>query len=492
MIQKIPWRLVLLMVALASLGAIIGGCGTVDRDASIVTTATASALPVGSSSPLPVTPASLPPPSSTAMTTESVESGDESIEIGGTVVTPSSTPAAPTPTPATGARPTLAAALPGTSQGFDLVGHNTLAGVGWHAGLALHDHCAYVGNRRSGGASIVDIGDPAVPTVIGTIPFGLEGQPVELRTLPARDLLVAADFGNARLVTYDVADCANPVQVGALEMPGAPHEFYLWTDGERVLIYGAMFDHADADLIVVDVTDPTVPEEVTRWHMRTSDIDGLLHSLAISPDGNRAYLALWSGGVLVAEIDLPEIRIIRDNNGTVHPAPFVAAHSAVPLANAGAPENLLVTSEIWGCPFAQVTIVSIANPAYPNIVARMGLPENRCDNLPAADAIFTPHNPLVVGDLVFLSWYGGGLQVLDVSNPQVPVRVAQFVPAGEGAAPVSYIGGYRVQTWSYPILRDGLLYVVDIQSGLYVLRYTGPGAEEAAGVAHAEGNATVR
>ena len=170
------------------------------------------------------------------------------------------------------------------------------------------------------------------------------------------------------------------------------------------------------------------------------------------------------------------------------PAPFVAAHSVTPLGNANDPDYLLVTPELWRCPFAGVSIVSVADAARPYLVSTVTLPENRCEDLPGEGAVFNPHNPLVVGHLVFISWYSAGLQVLDLSDPLAPRRVAQYVPSGEGSAPLSYIGSYPVQTWSYPILRDGLLYVVDIQSGLHVLRYTGPGADTVAATAHAEGN----
>jgi hypothetical protein len=44
--------------------------------------------------------------------------------------------------------------------------------------------------------------------------------------------------------------------------------------------------------------------------------------------------------------------------------------------------------------------------------------------------------------------------------------------------------------WSYPIVRDGLIYVVDIRNGLYVLRYTGRGASLVEDIEWAEGNAT--
>lgn len=50
------------------------------------------------------------------------------------------------------------------------------------------------------------------------------------------------------------------------------------------------------------------------------------------------------------------------------------------------------------------------------------------------------------------------------------------------------LGGDGVTMWSYPIIRDGLIYVVDLRNGLYVLRYTGAFEDEVAGRAYLEGN----
>ena len=87
--------------------------------------------------------------------------------------------------------------------------------------------------------------------------------------------------------------------------------------------------------------------------------------------------------------------------------------------------------------------------------------------------------------------YSAGVQAIDVSDPFSPRRVGQYVPTGEGAGPRSLLGEYPVQMFSYPILRDGLLYAVDSQSGLFVLRYTGPGAESLTDISLAESNVTV-
>jgi hypothetical protein len=45
--------------------------------------------------------------------------------------------------------------------------------------------------------------------------------------------------------------------------------------------------------------------------------------------------------------------------------------------------------------------------------------------------------------------------------------------------------------WSYPIIRDGLIYVIDVRNGLYVLRYTGPRQDEIANIDFLEGNSNL-
>ncbi len=42
--------------------------------------------------------------------------------------------------------------------------------------------------------------------------------------------------------------------------------------------------------------------------------------------------------------------------------------------------------------------------------------------------------------------------------------------------------------WSYPVIEDGLIYVVDLRNGLYILKYNGPYEQEVADVKFLEGN----
>jgi hypothetical protein len=51
-------------------------------------------------------------------------------------------------------------------------------------------------------------------------------------------------------------------------------------------------------------------------------------------------------------------------------------------------------------------------------------------------------------------------------------------------------GDNKVVLWSFPIVKVGLIYVIDLRKGLCILRFTGPRAREVAGVSFLEGTRT--
>ena len=368
---------------------------------------------------------------------------------------------------------------------FEQLGQESFDAVGWHAGLALYEHCAYVGNRRGSLINIVDISDPTQPEQVSALPFPDGSQPAELRVLPAQHLLVVADLTNdVSLLTFDISDCSSPQPLGSLVLASQPHEFFLWSNAAHTRAFVATDQAGPPDLLVIDLDDAAVPVEIARWSATDDGLTGPLHSVSVNAAGDTAYLALSAQGLAIADLELPIIRVRRQADESPALAAFPGAHSAVSFAGAA---FAVLTAEFYDCPFGGLAVAQLFDPAQPEIVAHVGLQENRCEDTPD-EAIFSAHNPLVVDNLVFISWYAGGLVALDVSDPFQPVLVGRFVPSGLGAAAESYVGGYPVQMWSYPIVRDGLIYIVDIQSGLYVLRYTGPGAGAVEQIALAEGN----
>jgi hypothetical protein len=382
------------------------------------------------------------------------------------------------------------------------VGHDDLGARGLNSGLALAGRCAYVGSRGQGPIVIEDVSDPAHPHAAGSLPARALTTTRELRTVADRHLLVVLSFALGRgganridLYRWD-DDCAKPHAAGTHDFGGrAPHEFFLWQDAARTLLFVAMFSGGRDDLQVLDVTDPAAPRLAGTW----SPPAGLVHSISLSGDGRRAFLSLWTGGLLVADASqfttgqpTPQLVPLTPVASRLPAPPGGNVHSAVQVPGK---DLLVVTDERYppACPYGPARLVDVSDPARPRALSTMASPENDPATCAASPAgAYTSHNPTVVGDLALVTWYSSGLQVFDLADPANPRRLAEFRP--QASAPGlrdPQLGATLTMTWSYPIVRDGLIYVADIDEGLYVLRYRGLHEEQLAPVAFAEGNSNL-
>jgi hypothetical protein len=91
------------------------------------------------------------------------------------------------------------------------------------------------------------------------------------------------------------------------------------------------------------------------------------------------------------------------------------------------------------------------------------------------------------------------LQIIDTSDPTNPVQAGFYVPdpapsvANEdpGLSQGTASRNNKTVFWSYPIIKDGLIYVIDIRNGLFVFQYTGPNAQEVRNIRFLEGNSNL-
>lgn len=331
---------------------------------------------------------------------------------------------------------------------------------------------------------------------------------------------------------------ARPVLVATYELPANPHEFFLWDDpvrDGRALLYittaysgtGAALDRTKPHLLVTDITRAREdvftqllhwsPERDPRW-----DAAGL-HSLSVSHDGGTAYLADLEGGFLMADTsDLaagrpdPAIRQLTPGGAAVHHEE-PGAHSAVPLP--GRP-FALISDEVYGqglgagqyinfnmmrgCPWGWTRLIDTHDPARPRVVGEYKVaPWNTaegCEDVSLSEdqaTSFSSHNPTVTANLGLITWHSAGLRAVDLGDPAHPRETAAFLPP----EPLDRVqredpaltGGGAVDTimWSYPVVQDGLIYVVDIRNGLFILRYRGPFATELRCQTRLEGNSNL-
>jgi hypothetical protein len=444
--------------------------------------------------------------------------------------------------------------------GFELVGHSPLNNRGMNAALAVWGDYAYVGNRSdatqspNAGVMVVDVSDPSAPEVVGQIGAPNEGMPGgssrELRILPEQGLLMVLSHACSELLHH----CLSPSLTGASyfrsvirfydirgehaaapelvatyqpsrNAPQQPHEFVVWSDPKRpgrVLMFQTTPTTTSADaetvrenLIVTDLSNARAGEfpEIAKWAPRIDnpERDDRLHSLTLSADGRRAYLAYLGGGFLVADTSDfaeakadPQVRLVT----AVEDRVFWTDPGAHSAAKVPSKPYALVTDEVYGnipgllsahgCPWGWVRMVDVRDEAHPKVAAEYKLPVNEassCENVPPDRhhaSSFSAHNPTVLQDLALVTWHGAGLQAIDIRNPAKPRPAAQYVPEPlpyvQTEDPMLSSGRDKVVMWSFPIIKDGLIYVVDVRNGLYVLRYDGPHERQVARTRFLDGN----
>jgi hypothetical protein len=180
-----------------------------------------------------------------------------------------------------------------------------------------------------------------------------------------------------------------------------------------------------------------------------------------------------------------------------HPPEVEITHSATKVP--GRP-YVLVSGERNGtttCPWADGRIVDIGVEAYPRELSPWMVPENLPQNCfdggpgdPALMREFSTHQILPFRNLFFQSWYSAGLRAWDIANPWLPMETGVFVPKPEFPNVVEpFRDSPDVWTWSYPVLYNGNIYVMDENSGLFILKYTGRRALEVPSRGLFEGNA---
>jgi hypothetical protein len=165
-----------------------------------------------------------------------------------------------------------------------------------------------------------------------------------------------------------------------------------------------------------------------------------------------------------------------------------------------------------GCPFGYLRTGAMSSDGGATLLGDFKLPENNPKTCGQKNGTFSSHNPTLFHDLALLSWYSGGLRAVDLTDPKHLHEDGAFVPKptftptlrddrlffpakatnpglpSDTTRPGSTASRWTGSMWSYPVVQNGLIYVVDIDLGLYILRYTGPHASEVDKAAFVEGN----
>lgn len=316
-------------------------------------------------------------------------------------------------------------------------------------GIRIEDGYAYLANSAAG-LVILDLSNPIVPTFVSAYPTLSSATDVEV--LSNRAYVTDRWSG---LHILNVADPAHPSLLGSY----APGPGQMTTD---VAVVGtiAYLAGGSGGLRILDVSNPANP--ILRAISNAGWPAGLV---AVAND--RAYVGSSELGVRILNVSSPDAPVVRGAylrpmaiNDTFIDAPSASeASCAGSLTGYGTPTPCQVLA---GGPIAYMVdvdklwIVDESDPAIPVVLSSHSL-ENRSWE-PSRVTVAT--HPLTGAHLAYVMQAARGVETVDVSDPQNPVRVSQY-PLGPGIqANDIFVRGHIAYV---PALHgtDGQLYILD-------------------------------
>ena len=309
------------------------------------------------------------------------------------------------------------------------------------------------------GTHIFDVTDTDNVVEVAKIPGAFQGGGVIHRDFhDYKDhLYIVCDegTGTSTLQIVDISDLPNSFEVVTDSKQALSTSHNIFIDTTHAKLYacgGATSDGLGGNksfrLKVFDLADdPTKPVEL----FTTKDEFGYIHDIYVKD--NIAYLNAGSGsGLIVVDFTDTSAPITLGKMDEYSAYGQGYNHSGW-LSEDGS--IYAFADETHGIP---IKICDASDPTDLVVLSTV-----RADNLPDQEI---PHNLMIRGNYLFVSYYYDGLVIFDISDPEEPKKVAEYdTYAGEHRR--SYEGAWGI----YAFLPSGKLLVSDMQTGLYVLDF---------------------
>ncbi len=278
------------------------------------------------------------------------------------------------------------------------------------------------------------------------------------------------------IVVFDAADPCHPKPIAEYTetVTGGVHSSYVY-QGHVYLT-----DDATGSMRVIDIRDPYKPREVARWQTEQTESGRYVHDVAIT-DG-LAYLSYWNDGLVILDVgngikggspEQPKLvsQYKYDLNATyarVDQLYGLGARGTHTAWRHG--KYVFVGDEVYASrpatglsdgndlTFGRLHVIDVSDIERPQEVAWYE---------PTDGGV---HNVWVEGDTLYLGNYQGGARALDISGElkgdllRQGREISWILTADSlGVRPRSTFA------WG-AVVKDGNIYVPDINSGLWVLK----------------------
>lgn len=357
------------------------------------------------------------------------------------------------------------------------------------ADIYAEGNIAVQGSYGCKGAFIYDITNPDAPVLASWYNPGNNQQFLEAIIVGNRGYF-GSGTGGGGVHIVDLTNPYSPVLLGTVD---STHGNAYNNIHEMVVFGNFLIENFNSlsttkILKVINISNPAAPVFVRD--INPTEVQWV-HAMHIR--GNRLFTSGWGNGSTRGRTEIYDITNIASQAPTL--LGFIDDQSSITAGNSmhsswsSEDGNYLYSCRETSNGSGDVRVYDIHNPAAPVLVNSLGM---NALNLNAV----TPHNPVVMGNYLYVAWYQAGLQVFDISIPTQPKRVGQydtfqqtFAPPEEGtegkraiadadpwdvvcaspnrqnALPTSYDGNWAV----FPFLGQNKIITGDLKYGLQIL-----------------------
>ena len=260
-------------------------------------------------------------------------------------------------------------------------------------------------------------------------------------------LYIASDNTSEGLQIFDLSNLPDGVEFvkKTTEFFSGTHNIYIDEDNGRLYNVGA-----GTTITVIDIA--TDPENPTLLHNYNHPGGGYVHDIYVKD--NIAYASQAYDGYYIYDFTNPTEPVVLgsvETNGYNHSS-WVTEDG----------QTAIFAEEVpTGLPMGSADLSNLANGEI-NVLTYFKFPL-----LAPAHEGSTPHNPYIIGDKVYTSYYEDGLMIFDISDPANPFLTGYYDTYPSNTTYNGYAGCWGV----YPFLPSGNILVSDMANGLFILEF---------------------
>lgn len=285
------------------------------------------------------------------------------------------------------------------------------------ADIYADGNIAVMGSYGCKGVFIFDVSNPDAPVLSSWYNPGANIQFLEAIVIGNRGYFGSGSTGGVHIV--DLTNPASPVLLGIVNSTNGGghntiHEMMVFDQGGQRYLLENSNATATRTLRIINITNPAAA--VLKWEFLSSD-GGWVHAMHIR--GNRLFLSGFVSSTRVDIFDISSLATQAPNLLGSVPIGFNSNHSAWTSEDGNYMYSAREIGDSAATNPGDIRVYDVSNPTNALLVKRVSMAD-------LGIVAVTPHNPVVMGNKLYVAWYQAGTLVFDITDPTNPVVTGRY------------------------------------------------------------------